>query len=93
MTLLAGLLLFATVPLGVMSVRRWHRRPDQRLRAEASLYQPMSFDSRTSAVRVLRSSDDLTSALERVNASATRVAAARASRRDAAPPRSRAPGH
>lgn len=92
MTLVAGLLVLAGLLFGVFFVRRSLRRPALPVLAEARLHHPTSFDSRTSAVRVLRSSDDLTSALERANASATLVAAARASRRYAPPPRSRASG-
>jgi hypothetical protein len=84
MTLVVSLLVFVAAMVGGYSLWRWRHRPDQSLRAEARLRHPTAIEpveSHSSAVRVLRSDDDLTSALERANASAARIAATRASRR------------
>jgi hypothetical protein len=85
MTMLVSLLVVASVPVGVFSLHRRRRRPDQRFRAEARLRHPTAIqpvEPPASAVRVLRSADDVTSALERAKASAALVAATRASRRN-----------
>jgi hypothetical protein len=94
MMLLASLLVFAAVPAGVLSQRLWRRRPDLRLPSEARHRHPTAIEPvepPSGAVRVLRSADEVTSALERAKASAAHVAATRASRRRVRP-RSRLPG-
>jgi hypothetical protein len=84
MALIIGLLIFATLPVGRIVWLRWQRRPSRRTGGDANLLRPPSIrrdESGTTAVRILRSDDDMTRALERANANAARIAAARSTRR------------
>jgi hypothetical protein len=81
--MIASLLLVAAVPVGAILLQRWRHGRSRRSRNDSRLNHSTSIqpESRPSAVRVLRSDEDVASARERANASAARVAAARASRR------------
>jgi hypothetical protein len=84
MALIIGLLVFATLPVARIAWLRWQRRHSERTGSDVSLLRPPSIrrdESGTTAVRILRSDDDVSRALERANASAVRIAAARSARR------------